>query len=195
MKIILASKSPRRKELLASLFSDFEIFSAPADESVPEGSLPYDAVRIIAERKGIAAYNYLMKERGVGYLSDALIISSDTLVAYDDIPLGKPVDAEDAKRMLRTLSGREHQVHTGIFVKLGDRCAGGTDSTSVIFREIGDEEIDEYIRGGEPMDKAGAYGIQGEGGKFVSNYIGDFDTVVGLSMRKLRELLEEIDVK
>jgi septum formation protein len=195
MKIVLASKSPRRRQLLSELYPDFEIVVVPTDESVPAGVSPFDAVRIISERKGLATYNHLMMERGEDYLSDTLIISSDTLVAYDDIPLGKPKDESDAKRMLRTLSGREHKVHTGVAVRLGERVCSGTDTTRVIFRSLTDEEIESYVKGGEPMDKAGSYGIQGEGGKFVKEYIGDFDTVVGLSVKLLRRLVEEIDVK
>ena len=195
MKIVLASKSPRRRQLLSELYRDFEIVVVPTDERVPEGTCPADAVRIISERKGEETYNYLINERGEDYLSDTLIISSDTLVAYDGIPLGKPRDESDAKRMLRALSGREHKVHTGVAVRLGERVSSGTDTTRVIFRNLTDDEIEEYVRGGEPMDKAGSYGIQGEGGKFVKEYIGDFDTVVGLSRKLLRRLLEEMDVK
>ena len=195
MRIILASKSPRRRELLSEMFSDFEIVAVPTDESIEGGVLPCDAVRLIAERKGLAVYNYLMKEKGSIYLEDAIIISSDTLVAYDDIPLGKPKDERDAKRMLRILSGREHKVHTGIAVRRGEVVVSGVATSGVVFRELSDEEIDDYVRGGEPMDKAGSYGIQGEGGKFVKEYIGDFDTVVGLSMKKLSELLEEINAE
>ena len=102
---------------MSEMFSDFEIVAVPTDESVEAGVLPCEAVRLIAEQKGLATYDYLMKEKGSTYLENTIIISSDTLVAYDDIPLGKPRDESDAKRMLRILSGREHKVHTGIAVR------------------------------------------------------------------------------
>ena len=192
MKIVLASKSPRRRELLSKLFEKFEIVVAPTDESLPEGVLPREGVELLACRKGEAAYNHLMKVRGEAEMADTVIISSDTLVALENTPLGKPKDEEDAVRMLKSLSGREHFVHTGVAVRIGERVYSGVDTTSVVFREIEDYEINSYVKSGEPMDKAGSYGIQGEGGKFVKEFCGNYDTVVGLSMNLLQSLLEEI---
>ncbi len=123
--------------------------------------------------------------------SDALVISSDTLVELCGTPLGKPADKNDAKRMLRSLSAKAHNVHTGVAVHYNGKVFSGVDSTAVYFKELSDKEIDEYILTGEPMDKAGSYGIQGIGGKFVSEYRGRFDTVVGLSVALTEELIKE----
>ena len=183
MKIVLASKSPRRRELLSEIYKDFDILTADTDETLPEGVHPMDGVRILAERKGAAVLELTSP--------DALIISSDTLVEVDGVALGKPTDASDAIRMLGTLSARAHNVHTGVAVHYRGRVFSDTASTAVYFRKMTDEEITEYVNGGEPMDKAGAYGIQGEGGKFVEGYDGDYDTVVGLSLRLTRRLIKE----
>ena len=183
MKIILASKSPRRRELLAALYPDFDIITAEVDESLPDSMHPHEGVAVLAVRKGapIAKIH-----------RDALVISSDTLVELDGVALGKPEDADEAKAMLRSLSGNTHRVHTGVAVHYNGRCLFGTAATSVRFRPLTDGEIAEYVASGEPMDKAGAYGIQGLGGALVESYDGDFDTVVGLSMTLLRRLCEEI---
>lgn len=188
MRVILASKSPRRRELLSSLsrrlgFS-FEIITEEVDESVEEGVTPYDAVRILAERKGCAV---AMRAD----LSDAMVISSDTLVEVEGRALGKPIDREDAFKMLTSLSGRGHFVRTGIAVFYRGRAVSDVASTEVVFRDISREEMEEYIDSGEPMDKAGAYGIQGGAGKFVKEYHGDFDTVVGLSLALTEALMRQ----
>lgn len=184
MRVILASKSPRRRELLSKLFENFEIMSFDADESLPKGESPSHSAEIIAIRKGEAVLN------NAG--NDALVISSDTMVEIDGIILGKPVSSEDARRMLKMLSGREHNVHTGVAVHYNGKVFSGVDTTRVKFREIKDEEIEAYILTGEPMDKAGAYGIQGGGGDFVLNYEGHYDTVVGLSLILTKKLIEEV---
>ena len=183
MRIILASKSPRRKELLSELYSDFEIVVSDADETLPQGCTPAESAAIIALRKGVAVAEKVGKE--------ALVISSDTMVELDGVILGKPTSPSDAHQMLRMLSGRRHNVHTGVAVCYKGRTFFGTDTTRVEFRELTDIEIDEYIATGEPMDKAGAYGIQGYAGRFVEGYDGDFDTVVGLSLALTRGLIEE----
>lgn len=182
MRIILASKSPRRRELLGELYSDFDIITAPTDETLDEGVHPSRGVEILAVRKGepVALAN-----------PDALVISSDTLVELDGEPLGKPESEEHARAMLRSLSGRAHNVHTGVAVHLHGRVYSATATTAVIFREMSDSDIEDYVASGEPMDKAGAYGIQGLGGRFVVGYDGDYDTVVGLSMRVLKRLIDE----
>ena len=120
---------------------------------------------------------------------DAVILSSDTLVDLGGVALGKPEDEEDAFRMLKALSGAVHYVHTGVAVRCGDTVYSSVDSTAVYFRPLSDEEIRAYIATGEPMDKAGAYGIQGAAGAFVRKIEGDFDTVMGLSSRLCEELL------
>lgn len=181
-KIILASKSPRRKELLADLYPEFEIASADVDESLPLGIDLSEGVRLLAERKGkpIADSH-----------TDALVISSDTLVALDGIALGKPKNRDDAYSMLRALSGRWHSVHTGIAVHFRGKLFSATATSKVHFKELADEEIYSYIATGEPMDKAGAYGIQGKAGRFVIEYTGDFDTIVGLSQTLTSRLVSE----
>lgn len=181
IKIVLASRSPRRRELLKQICEDFEIITAEVDEDLPFGIDPRRGVELLAVRKGAAVIS------SVG--ESCAVVSSDTLVELDGIPLGKPTDEADARRMLRTLSGRAHRVHTGVAVHFDGKVYSGVDTTTVIFRELNDEEIDAYVASGEPMDKAGAYGIQGLGGRLVSSYSGRFDTVVGLSVDLTRRLL------
>ena len=189
MKVILASKSPRRRELLSSLGEkmgfQFEIITEEVDESVEEGTLPIDAVCILAERKGRAVASRLDS-------CDTLVISSDTLVELDGVALGKPTDKEDAVRMLTALSGRGHFVRTGVSVSYNGRVITDVASTEVVFLPLTDEDIISYVESGEPMDKAGAYGIQGGAGKFVKEYMGDFDTVVGLSLALTERLIVEV---
>ena len=187
MRIILASKSPRRKELLSSIFADFEIITADADETLGD-MIPREGVRVLAERKGRALID---SESVLGEdFSDGLIISSDTLVEKDGIAYGKPKDECDAMRMLASLSGASHNVHTGVAVHFHGKVFSGVATTRVNFRNLSELQIREYIATGEPMDKAGAYGIQGAAGKFVDSIDGDFDTVVGLSVKLTRSLIE-----
>lgn len=181
MRFILASKSPRRRELLGELISDFEIITRDTDETLPVGMHPKDGVEILAIRKGRAVSDVTD--------GDCIIVSSDTLVELGGVPLGKPESREDAYRMLRLLSGKWHNVHTGVAVHRGSDTFSGVATTRVKFGEMSDEDIYAYIDTGEPMDKAGAYGIQGLGGRFVEEFDGDYDTVVGLSMRLTRELI------
>ncbi|MBR2650438.1 MAG: septum formation protein Maf [Clostridia bacterium] len=190
MKIILASKSPRRRELLGQLYGDFDIITAETDETLPSGIHPSLGVAMLAERKGRAVLDKLTYEGAC--TDDMLIISSDTLVELGGVPLGKPRDAAEAHEMLRALSGVWHNVHTGIALHYGGKVLSGTATTAVHFRDITDGEIDEYIKSGEPMDKAGSYGIQGLGGAFVTEISGDLDTVIGLSVRLLRRLISDI---
>jgi septum formation protein len=190
MKIILASKSPRRKELLSAVCESFEIITSEADETLPAGMHPKDGVALLAERKGSAVMSML--EGGGVCVADSLIISSDTLVEKDGVALGKPTDENDAFSMLKTLSGKRHNVHTGVCIHYAGKVVSGTATTAVYFREMTDGEIWEYIKTGEPMDKAGAYGIQGLGGKFVEKTEGDYDTVVGLSMNLTKRLAKSV---
>ena len=183
MRIILASKSPRRREILSRIYSDFEIIVSDADETLPVGKAPAACAEEVSLRKGEAV------AREVG--EDALVISSDTMVEIDGCILGKPESAEDAHRMLAMLSGRVHNVHTGVAVHYRGRVFSGVDTTRVEFKSITSAEIDEYIATGEPMDKAGAYGIQGKGGALVLGYDGDYDTVVGLSLTLTERLIAE----
>ena len=181
-RIILASKSPRRRELLSSLTDSFEVITEEVDEALPLGIDIRRGTELLAIRKGSAVAR---KER------DALVISSDTLVELDGVALGKPKDEADAHLMLSCLSARSHNVHTGVAVHCGGRVYSAVATSSVTFKALTDEEIYGYIATGEPMDKAGSYGIQGLGGKFVERYDGDFDTIMGLSMTLVRELIDK----
>lgn len=183
-RVILASGSPRRRELLAKLYDKFEVITSEVDESLDEGITPLSGVEILSIRKGKAVANALS--------SDTVVISSDTLVEIDGEPLGKPVSREDAYRMLARLSGNYHNVHTGVAVHYGGGVVSGVATARVKFRPLSDAEINKYIDSGEPMDKAGAYAIQGEGGKFVEEYDGDFDTIMGLSVSLTKELIDRI---
>ena len=184
MKYILASKSPRRRELIGEIIPEFEIITSEADETLPEGIHPREGVEILAIRKG----------EGVAKAHpDAMVISSDTLVELGGIPLGKPGDEADAIRMLTDLSGKAHNVHTGVAIHLDGRVFSGVASTAVYFRETTAEEIKDYVASGDPMDKAGSYGIQSGGGKFVEKIEGDYDTVVGLSLRLVKKLINDAE--
>lgn len=183
-RIILASGSPRRRELLGRIYDKFEIITSEVDERLDADIPPLAGVEILSVRKGRAVAENLTP--------DCIVISSDTLVEIGGIPLGKPVSREDAYRMLRLLSGEYHNVHTGVAVHFGGRVVSGVASARVKFKSLSDDEIYAYIDGGEPMDKAGAYAIQGEGGKFIEGYEGGFDTIMGLSVDLTRSLIEKI---
>ena len=183
MKVILASRSPRRKELLGKIFPEFEILTEETDETLPDGVHPRDGVEILAVRKGAAVLPRLS--------GDELVISSDTLVELDGIPLGKPSDEEDAVRILLGLSGKTHNVHTGVAVHYNGRVFSGVDTSSVTFRDFDEREAREYVATGEPMDKAGAYAIQGIGARLVKGYVGEFDTIVGLGLKLTEKLIKQ----
>ncbi len=183
MRYILASKSPRRRELIGEIIKKFEIITRDVDESLPEGIHPREGVEMLAVRKGEAVARELDP--------DCVVISSDTLVEIGGVALGKPADKADAFKMLRLLSGKAHNVHTGVAVHYRDRVCSGVATTAVYFREMTDAEINDYIDSGDPMDKAGSYGIQSGGGKFVEKIEGDYDTVVGLSVSLTKELIDE----
>ena len=187
MKLILASASPRRRELLGYFGLPFQVIPATGPEQPPEGA---DADRT-------AAYLSLQKARQVaGTHPDALVIGADTVVEIDGLILGKPRDGQDAKRMLRLLSGREHRVYTGVsLVRDGTLCRTRTAMTRVFFREMTDAEIDAYVATGEPLDKAGAYGYQGRAGVYVERIEGDFFNVVGLPLCLLGQMLRETGVE
>ncbi len=182
-KIKLASNSPRRRELLAGLGLDFEVKLLPGiDESYPE-RLPGEEIPVYIARKKAEAYR-----RDIG--PDELIITADTIVYIDGQVLGKPADAEEARRMLRQLSGRTHQVITGVCLTTADRQKAFSAVTDVTFDTLGDEEIDYYIEHYRPYDKAGAYGVQEWIGFVgVSRLEGSYFNVMGLPVQRLyREL-------
>ncbi len=178
--LILASGSPRRRELLAKMGYDFEICAPDVDEHVSGHAR--DIVYALAQRKAKAAAEHY---------TEGVVIASDTLVSLDGVPLGKPGDAADARRMLQALSGREHEVFTGVCVL--DASTGRSETravrTGVTFRVLSPEEIDAYIETGEPMDKAGAYAIQGGAGAFVSRLDGELENVIGFPVVEVKELL------
>lgn len=176
--IILASKSPRRKELLKYIIEDFEIKSADVDETLPTGIEPKEAVK------------YLSKIKADPFRSENdIIIGADTVVCIDNEILGKPADVEDAKRMLKRLSGKTHTVYTGVTIIKGEQEKSFAEATEVTFHNLDDEIIDKYIATGSPMDKAGAYGIQDFGAVLVEKINGDYFNVVGLPISSLYRIL------
>ncbi len=189
-RIVLASQSPRRRDILSMVLPEFDIIVDDSEEVVKVDMSPEEIVKELAVQKAV---NVSDKVEG-----DAIIIGADTVVSIDGEIFGKPVDEEDAKRMLKRLSGRENVVCTGFAVI--DTESGKTicdvERTSVCFREMTDDEIDAYIKTGEPMDKAGAYGMQGIGGLFISGIKGDYFNVVGLPLCALSRILkDEFDYK
>lgn len=180
-KIILASASPRRKELIGLLCSQVEIRPAQCDETLPEGIGARQAVEYLSKIKNDAAR--------AACAEGEIIISADTVVAVEDKILGKPTDKEDARRMISLLSGKTHQVYTGVTISLGDSFLTFSEKTDVTFFELTAEEIEEYVSSSEPYDKAGAYGIQGKASLLVKCINGDYFNVVGLPVARLnREL-------
>ncbi len=186
MKIVLASKSPRRKELLGLLDLEFQIITADIDETMDSALPVTDEVARISYQKAFAVAS--------GLFDDAVIISADTIVELDGILMGKPKDKTDAARMLKSLSGRSHNVHTAVTVLTKEKSISKTVTTTVHFRKLTDKEISDYINTGDPMDKAGAYGIQGRASKFVSGIEGDYFNVVGLPVCTLSLMLKEFDI-
>lgn len=188
MSIILASNSPRRRELLAQIgIRDFQILSPDVDEAVESGLSPARMVETLSLRKARAAAGRAGAED--------LIIAADTVVALDGRVLGKPRDQGEAFAMLSALSGREHRVYTGVTVLGGGQAATEHEETAVAFRALSPEEIRDYIATGEPMDKAGAYGIQGVGALLVQGIRGDYCNVVGLPLFRLGRMLSGFGVK
>jgi len=186
MDIILASNSPRRRELLGQIgVRDFRVLSPDVDERTQPGLSPAQMVEELSLRKARAA-----EKAGSG----GLIIAADTVVALDGAALGKPRDEEDAFAMLSALSGREHRVYTGVSVLRGDRAVTEHEETAVCFRALAPGEIWGYIATGEPMDKAGAYGIQGYGAMLVRGIHGDYFNVMGLPVCRLARLLARFGV-
>lgn len=185
--IILASASPRRRELLSLLIGEFRVIPSEFDEAlVPNGLAPAE----------YALYSAQMKARDVSAnFPHSTVIGSDTIVVADEAILGKPIDTADAARMLRLLSGRTHFVYTGIAVISDGVERADTERTEVTFRELTDEMISRYVASGEPMDKAGAYAIQGKGSVLIKSVSGCYPNVVGLPLYKLSILLSEFGIE
>ncbi len=188
MRVILASKSPRRREILTMLGVQFEILSADADES-SDITDPALLVRELALRKGRAT-RALLQERGE-WDENTLIIASDTVVAIDNKILGKPVDAADAARMLQALSGNKHRVISGVALLCGEREVADHDATAVCFAPMTTQETDWYVQSGEPRDKAGAYAVQGLASLWIRGLEGDYFNVVGLPVYRLNALCKD----
>jgi len=189
MELILASQSPRRRELLADAGYSFRVLVSQADETLPEGTPPAAGVRILAERKAKAVESSLPPE--IMQAAPVYVIGADTLVELNGVPLGKPRDEREATAMLSSLSGNRHRVVTGVAVCVGGKVFSGVETTTVTFRPLSSEEIAEYVASGEPMDKAGAYGIQAGADRFVQRVDGEIDNVIGLPRKLLFKLLAE----
>ncbi len=182
MEVILASQSPRRKELMGLFHIPFTVRVSDADETMAPNLSPAEAVAQVSRRKAEA----------VSRQADDVVIAADTIVVLGSQILGKPRDEADASRMLHLLSGRDHQVMTGMTVLRGDQALVCTEITDIHFRPLSDREIDAYIRTGEPMDKAGSYGIQGGAALFADRMHGDYYNVMGLPVCRLGQLLRQI---
>lgn len=188
MKLILASASPRRAEILRDAGIPFEVRPTDSDETRRPGEPAAVMVRRLAEAKARAA------AAALGAAAPAIVIAADTAVELWDAVLGKPNSVEDARRMLSALSDNEHSVVTGLaLIRLPDLATRfAVETTDVSFATLTAEEIDEYIATGEPMDKAGAYGVQGFAGRFVERIEGCYFNVVGLPLARLYALLKEL---
>ena len=181
MKLILASKSPRRREMFDSLGLSYEALSTDVDESHKGYIPPARLVEILSLRKAGA----------LEASSDDVVIASDTVVSLGKRIFGKPKDRQDAYDMIKTLSGTVHSVYSGYAIIHGDKRMSGSVCTKVKFRELTDKEINEYIDTPEPYDKAGGYGIQENGGFFVTAINGDFNNVVGMPLSTIESVMRE----
>ncbi len=187
-RIILASQSPRRRQLLGQIWREpFDILTPQADESYDPALSPQEIVASICRKKSDAAA--ALADDGT-----ALIIAADTMVFLDGLRLGKPHSEEEAVEMLRALSGRTHTVCTGVTLRRGTRTETRVETTSVTFRPLTEREIRCYVATGDPMDKAGAYGVQGLAALFVSGIQGDYFNVMGLPLCLLGRMLEDFGV-
>ena len=182
MEIILASQSPRRRELLGLFGLPFTISVADIDETMDPSKPAADEVARVSRCKALA----VPREK------DAVVIAADTIVVCQGKVLGKPHTPEEAVQMLSLLSGRDHQVMTGVTVLRGSQERVFTEITDLHFRELTEKEIRRYVNSGEPMDKAGAYGIQGGAALFCEKMVGDYYNVMGLPVCRLDKLLKEL---
>lgn len=185
MKVILASASPRRRQLLDLVGIPHAVCPADIDESVFAGESPETHAERLARRKAFVI---------VSGNAESLVIAADTIVVVEDEILGKPAHVADAMRMLRMLNGRKHTVVTAVAVALGGRIASAVERVDVTFRRLSESEMERYVATGEPMDKAGAYGIQGFGATIVSGIEGDYFAVMGLPLVRLIELMKQLGV-
>lgn len=187
-RFILASQSPRRHQLLQQIgVHEFRTVIPDADESYDPTLSPEEIVCSICRKKAEAA-------RILAAEDDAILIAADTMVFLDGLRLGKPQNESEAAAMLHALSGRTHEVCTGVTISQGDRILTHAETTRVTFRAITNEEISSYIASGEPMDKAGAYGVQGKAALFVKRLEGDYFNVVGFPLHLIGNMLKEFNV-
>lgn len=182
MNLILASQSPRRRELMGLFRVPFTVRVADIDETMDPEKDPYDEVARVSRCKALA----------VPRAGDDVVVAADTIVVCDGVVLGKPHGTADARRMLATLSGRAHQVMTGLTVLRGNRLISCTEVTEIRFRALSQREIEDYVNSGEPMDKAGAYAIQGGAALFAEGICGDYYNVVGLPVCRLGTILRSM---
>ena len=182
MQLILASQSPRRRELLGLFRRPFIIRVADIDEAMDPSLPPYDEVARVSRAKAQA----IPREE------DDIVVAADTIVVCEGRTLGKPHSEAEAAEMLRLLSGRDHQVMTGMTVLRGEASVTCTEVTDIHFRPLSEKEIESYIATGEPMDKAGAYGIQGGAALFAQRMVGDYYNVMGLPVCRLYEILTQL---
>ena len=187
MDIVLASGSPRRKELLTQMGLTFRVVVSDADETVDAALPPGEQVRIISRRKADATAALVGPE--------ALVIAADTIVSLDGAVMGKPHSRAEAVEMLTRLSGNTHTVYTGFTLRKGEQIHTDTEATAVTFRPLSEGEIAAYVDTGEPMDKAGAYGIQGVGALLVSGISGDYFNVMGFPVCRVGLALKEFGVE
>lgn len=189
MKLILASKSPRRREILANLGLAFEVVTAETDESSAERD-PRRLVELLSERKGRAVMERLTETGRM--TADTVILSSDTVVAVDGEILGKPRDEKDARRMLGLLSGRSHEVVSGVCLLSADRVGTASEVTRVTFDALDDETVEHYLHAEQVYDKAGAYAIQGLASAYIRGIEGCYFNVVGLPVHRVNCLYESL---
>jgi len=189
MRLVLASASPRRAELLEAAGFTFDVCAADVDERVVPGESPQDYVQRLAIWKSAAALEMLTIDKTAGADGGVLVIGADTAVIVDDEILGKPAHDEDAGRMLRRLSGRSHRVLTGVSVRTAERQVAIVEETLVFFRQLAEAEVGWYLASGEGRDKAGAYAIQGLASRFIPRIEGSYSNVVGLPVARLSGLI------
>lgn len=192
-KLFLASASPRRHEILGIMGLPHEVATAPADETIDETLTPKEVGEILAARKALALKNKLVSEGR--FTPDTLILAADTLVYLDGEALGKPKNEEEALEMLLSLSGRAHIVCTGTCLVHGGRSISASELSLVYMRDFTKEEALSYIATGEPLDKAGAYGIQGKGSVLIDRIEGDFFSIMGLSPKTVWRLLNMLGIE
>lgn len=180
-RIVLASQSPRRKEILGMIVDKFDIEVADVDETMNKANDLEVEIQLLAKRKAQKVFENN---------DDAIVIGSDTIVVIDDVVLGKPKDDEDARKMLRMLSDHEHRVITGVCIMDDSHCITFTNVSKVTFDKMSEDEIDGYVLTKEPSDKAGAYAVQGIGAKFIKRIDGDYFSIMGLPVHDVYKNLQ-----